>query len=282
MPPGRNIDLTQAAEVVSVRADPSGNLTPATLRDCHDQKDLWPYYKATADPYARDRLILHYAPLVKFVAGRIKAGLPNSIDQSDLISDGMFGLFDAIEKFDPARGNKFETYAIQRVRGAIYDRLRTLDWVPRSVRTKMKAVELAHQNLEANLQRSPTDDEVAAESGLTLRELRGVYKRSSSTAVLSLDEHVGHAGSAPTLGDLLTHGQPDGPSENLEDVELKRQLRKAVRELPEKDRIVITLYYFEGLTLSEIGRVLGVTESRACQIHGRANQNLRTHMAAHV
>jgi RNA polymerase sigma factor FliA len=255
---------------------------PDTLADCHDVKDLWSYYKATADPHARERLILHYAPLVKFVAGRIGSGLPSSIDQGDLISDGMFGLFDAIEKFDPHRANKFETYAIQRVKGAIYDRLRTLDWVPRSVRTKMKAVDRAHQVLEAQLQRNPTDLEVAEQSGLTMRELRGVYKRSSSTSVLSLDEHIGSAGSTSTLGEMLEVGDPSGPSDQVEDAELKRELRKAVRELPEKDRIVITLYYFEGLTLSEIGRVLGVTESRACQLHGRANANLRAHMSARL
>jgi len=255
---------------------------PDALHDCHDDKDLWSYYKATADPYARERLILRYVPLVKFVAGKIGSGLPRNIDQGDLINDGMFGLFDAIEKFDPHRANKFETYAIQRVRGAIYDRLRTLDWIPRSVRTKMKAVDKAHQVLEASLRRTPTDDEVAAESGLTMRELRGVYKRSSSTSVLSLDEHIGHTGSTSTLGDMLTQGEANAPGDGIEDTELKRELRKAVRALPEKDRIVITLYYFEGLTLSEIGKVLGVTESRACQLHGRANANLRAHMSLHV
>jgi RNA polymerase sigma factor FliA len=259
-----------------------GRFIPDTLHDCHDDKDLWAYYKATTDPYARERLILRYVPLVKFVAGKIGSGLPRNIDQGDLINDGMFGLFDAIEKFDPQRANKFETYAIQRIRGAIYDRLRTLDWIPRSVRTKMKAVDKAHQVLEASLRRTPTDDEVASESGLTMRELSGVYKRSSSTSVLSLDEHIGHAGSTSTLGDMLTQGGTSAPGDRIEDTELKRELRKAVRQLPEKDRIVITLYYFEGLTLSEIGKVLGVTESRACQLHGRANANLRAHMSVHV
>lgn len=278
---GEQAVRTATGEIVTAEVT-SERFIPDTLSDCHDEKDLWPYYKATSDPYARDRLILHYAPLVKFVAGRVRSGLPNSLDQNDLINDGMFGLFDAIEKFDPDRGNKFETYAIQRVRGAIYDRLRTLDWVPRSVRTKMKAVDQAHQSLEATLQRTPTDQEVATHAGLTMRELRGVYKRSSSTSVLSLDEHVGHAGSTTTLGDMLTAGEQSAPGDEIEETELKRELRKAVRELPEKDRIVITLYYFEGLTLAEIGKVLGVTESRACQLHGRANANLRAHMVAHI
>jgi RNA polymerase sigma factor for flagellar operon FliA len=269
-------------DVALTGVDTGTRCSPKTLRECHDDKDLWSYYKATADPYARERLILRYVPLVKFVAGKIGSGLPHNVDQGDLINDGMFGLFDAIEKFDPQRANKFETYAIQRVRGAIYDRLRTLDWIPRSVRTKMKAVDKAHQVLEARLRRTPTDDEVAAESGLTMRELRGVYKRSSSTSVLSLDEHIGHADSTSTLGDMLAESEASAPSDRIEDTEVKRELRKAVRALPEKDRIVITLYYFEGLTLSEIGRVLGVTESRACQLHGRANANLRAHMAVHV
>ena len=213
-----SIDLTSVTRVATTASDtethtgtsPGARATPDTLRDCHDDKDLWAYYKATADPYARERLILRYVPLVKFVAGKIGSGLPRNIDQGDLINDGMFGLFDAIEKFDPQRANKFETYAIQRVKGAIYDRLRTLDWIPRSVRTKMKAVDKAHQVLEASLRRTPTDDEVAAESGLTMRELRGVYKRSSSTSVLSLDEHIGHAGSTSTLGDMLTQGESAG------------------------------------------------------------------------
>ncbi|MEP7192261.1 MAG: FliA/WhiG family RNA polymerase sigma factor [Actinomycetota bacterium] len=283
---GPTIELATAPDEISGLGNSTDNPdsppVPDTLADCYDVGDLWPYYKATADPYARERLILHYAPLVKFVAGRIGSGLPGNIDQGDLIADGMFGLFDAIEKFDPSRANKFETYAIQRVKGAIYDRLRTLDWVPRSVRTKMKAVDRAHQVLEASLQRTPTDLEVAGESGLTMRELRGVYKHSSRTAVLSLDEHIGHSGNTSTLGEMLIRDEHVAPSDRIEDSELKHELRKTVLQLHEKDRIVITLYYFEGLTLSEIGRVLGVTESRACQLHGRAIASLRAHMSAHV
>jgi RNA polymerase sigma factor for flagellar operon FliA len=255
---------------------------PQSLADVHDEPELWSFYKRTGDEAARERLILHHAPLVKFVAGRLRSGLPSTVDPGDLYSDGMFGLFDAIEKFDPGLGIKFETYAQQRIKGAIYDRLRTMDWVPRSVRSKIKAVDQAHERLELELQRTPTDEEVADAAGVTLPELRGVYTRTATTSVLSLDRRIGGQDDQSTLGELLAPSTGEVLGEDLEDAELKQALLRGVRLLPENDRIVITLYYFEEVTLAEIGQVLGVTESRACQLHGRAQKRLRAHLTAHV
>jgi RNA polymerase sigma factor for flagellar operon FliA len=266
--------------------DEAGGFTltgdPQSLADVHDEADLWSFYKSTGDEAARERLILHYAPLVKFVAGRLRSGLPTTVDPGDLYGDGLFGLFDAIEKFDPGLGVKFETYASQRIKGAVYDRLRTLDWVPRSVRGKIKAVDQAHEKLELELQRTPTDDEVADAAGVTLPELRGVYTRTATTSVLSLDRQIGGQDGGPSLGELLAPPTDEVLGEDLEDAELKQELLRGVRLLPENDRIVVTLYYFEEFTLAEIGQVLGVTESRACQLHGRAQKRLRAHLTAHA
>ena len=246
-----------------------------------EEAELWELYKRTGDQVARERLILHHAPLVKFVAGRLGSGLPSTVDPGDLYSDGMFGLFDAIDKFDPEFGVKFETYASQRIKGAIYDRLRTLDWVPRSVRSKVKAIDRAHEQLEVRLQRTPRDEEVAEAAGVTLPELRSVYTETATTSVLSLNREISGEQGGSTLGDLLAPASDAAMGEDLEDAELKRELLRGVRQLPENDRIVVTLYYFEELTLAEIGRVLGVTESRACQLHGRAQKRLRAHLATH-
>jgi RNA polymerase sigma factor for flagellar operon FliA len=246
---------------------------PDALADCVGEKDLWSYYKATADPSARERLILHYAPLVTRIARRIKTGLPNTIELHDLIMDGMFGLFDAIEKFDPDQGVKFETYAGQRVKGAIFDQLRKLNWVPRRVRDEIRGLDGVRRALEAALQRTPTDTEIATEAGRTVREVRD---RRRSVTVLSLDAgRDGDDGDMGSLADTLADDAA-GP----EDAELKYDVRKAVRALPERDRIVITLYYFEGLTLAEIGRVLGLTEGRISQIKMRAAGLLRELLAA--
>jgi len=238
-----------------------------------DRQELWVYYKATGDPLARERLILHYAPMVTRIARRIRTGLPNTIDQNDLIGDGMIGLFDAIEKFDPNRAIKFETYAGQRVKGAIFDQLRNEAWVPRRVRDELKTVDRARRALETTLQRTPTDAEVGAACSRTVREVRD---RRRPVTVLSLDTPV-HDGDDADRGSLADTLADDTLTD---DTELKHEVRKAVRALPERDRIVITLYYFEGLTLAEIGRVLSLTEGRISQIHNRAAALLRTALAA--
>jgi RNA polymerase sigma factor FliA len=243
---------------------------------------LWQTYKSTGDARLREQLILHYSPLVKYVAGRVSVGLPANVEQADFVSSGVFGLIDAIEKFDPARAIKFETYAITRIRGAMIDELRALDWIPRSVRQKARAVERAYATLEARLRRTPSEPEVAAEMGVPLEELHGVFSALSLANVVALEEllHVGaESGDRLSLGDILQDTGADDPVEVAEDRELRRLLARAVNTLPEREKTVVTLYYYEGLTLAEIGQVLGVTESRVSQIHTKSVLQLRAKLA---
>jgi RNA polymerase sigma factor for flagellar operon FliA len=242
---------------------------------------LWADYKTAGTRDARERLILHYSPLVKFVAGRVAAGLPQSIEQSDLVSYGIFGLIDAIDKFDPGRGFKFETYAISRIKGAIIDELRSIDWVPRSVRAKARAIERAYSKLENELRRNPEDGEVASELDMTEPELAQVLSQISFTGLVALDDLLAASGSergGATVGDTIADRAHD-PVEAFEVDEMKHLLADAINRMPDRERLVLTLYYYEGLTLAEIGDVLGVTESRVCQIHTKAILQLRGRMA---
>ncbi len=241
---------------------------------------VWSRYKRVGKQTDRDDLIVYYAPLVKFVASRIAAGLPQTVDQSDLISYGMFGLIDAITKFDPERGFKFETYAVSRIKGAVLDELRSIDWVPRSVRSKAKSVERAMAKLEAKHHRPPTDAEVAEELDVTQSQLANMYKQISSLGVVALDEMLaGGDGDSLTLGDTLADRR-DGPGTTYERSESRQLLAQAINKMSEREKIVLTLYYYENLTLAEIGGVLGVTESRVCQIHTKAVIQLRSRMDA--
>lgn len=238
----------------------------------------WGQYKEEGSTEARDRLILHYSPLVKYVAGRVAVGLPANIEQADLISYGIFGLIDAIEKYDPERGIKFETYAISRIRGSIIDELRAIDWVPRSVRFKAREVEKAYTNLENKLKRPPSDAEIAEEMDVTLDELNHIYTQLSTVSLVALDELMsveGERGDKLSLVETLEDTKTAGPVESVETEELKAILGNAINRLPEREKIVVTLYYYEGLTLAEIGQVLGVTESRVCQMHTKAVLGLR-------
>ncbi len=243
---------------------------------------LWEDFKATGDGPLRERLILHYSPLVKYVAGRVGVGLPPNIEQADLVSYGIFGLIDAIEKFDLERAIKFETYAINRIRGAIIDELRSIDWIPRSIRYKAREVEKAYAALEARLQRSPSEAEVAAEMGVSVDDLRAIFSQVSFVNVVALDELL-HAGGEKndrtTLGDTLEDPRIEDPVALFESEETKYVLARAINTLPEREKIVVTLYYYEGLTLAEIGQVLGVTESRICQMHTKAVLQLRGKLA---
>jgi RNA polymerase sigma factor for flagellar operon FliA len=245
-------------------------------------RELWEQYKESADPGLRDRLILHYSPLVKYVAGRVGVGLPSNIEQADLVSYGIFGLMDAIEKYDLERAIKFETYAISRIRGAIIDELRSIDWIPRSVRSKAREVERAYQALEAKLQRTPTEAEVAGELGMPLEDLHTVFSQVSFVNVVALDEMLhagGEKGDKATLGETLEDTKAEDPVGLFESEETKYILSKAINTLPEREKIVVTLYYYEGLTLAEIGKVLGVTESRICQMHTKAVLQLRAKLS---
>ena len=246
--------------------------------------ELWRSYKDTGDERLREQLILHYSPLVKYVAGRVSVGLPPNVEQADFVSSGVFGLIDAIEKFDIDREIKFETYAITRIRGAMIDELRALDWIPRSVRQKARNVERAYATLEARLRRTPSEGEVAAEMGIPVDELHAVFSQLSLANVVALEEllHVGGEGGGDRLSlvDTLEDTAADNPVEVAEDRELRRFLARAINTLPEREKTVVTLYYYEGLTLAEIGNVLGVTESRVSQIHTKSVLQLRAKLAS--
>ena len=243
---------------------------------------LWREYKGSGEERLRERLILHYSPLVKYVAGRVGVGLPPNIEQADLVSYGIFGLIDAIEKFDIERAIKFETYAISRIKGAIIDELRSIDWIPRSVRYKAREVEKAYAALEARLHRTPTEAEVASELGIALEDLHTIFGQVSFVNVVALDELLtagGEKGDKLSLVDTLEDTKAEDPVAAFETEETKYLLAKAINTLPEREKIVVTLYYYEGLTLAEIGQVLGVTESRICQMHTKAVLQLRGKLA---
>ena len=244
--------------------------------------ELWREFKGSGDAALRERLILHYSPLVKYVAGRVGVGLPPNIEQADLVSYGIFGLIDAIEKFDLSRAIKFETYAISRIKGAIIDELRAIDWIPRSVRYKAREVEKAYASLETKLFRTPTEQEVAAELNISLEDLHQIFSQVSFVNVVALDELLnvgGERGDKLSLVDTLEDTKAEDPVMAFETEETKFLLAKAINTLPEREKIVVTLYYYEGLTLAEIGQVLGVTESRICQMHTKAVLQLRGKLA---
>ena len=238
----------------------------------------WRRWWTTRDPAARERLIMHYSPLVKFVAGRLGAGLPNSVDPGDLVGFGVFGLMDAIDRFDEERGTRFSTFAVPRIRGAILDGLRSLDWVPRSVRSRSRAVQDAIARLEMAWGRSPTDDEIASELGVAPEEFQTWLANIAVATVGPLDHVVRSGAHLHSVADLPA--DDPSPQADLEDRELRHSVRSEVRRLPDRERMVLALYYDEGLTLVEIGQILGVTESRVSQIHARAVLQLRSRLLA--
>ena len=220
-----------------------------------------------------------YSPLVKYVAGRMSSGLPAHVDEADLISYGLGGLIFAIERFDLSREIKFETYAITRIRGAIIDELRSLDWVPRSVRARAREIERVNMKLEARLRRAPTDEEMAAELKLDLEEFHEALLQISNSTIVALDELWNVSDSTGDQVSLLDtipdQGAPD-PEAMVDQSELRDRIADAIAALPEREKLVIALYYYENLTLREIGEVLGVTESRVSQLHTKAVLRLRS------
>ncbi|MBA0128233.1 FliA/WhiG family RNA polymerase sigma factor [Haloechinothrix sp. YIM 98757] len=263
-------------------SEPASGTEPdrsTAARDDHHGPDgidaLWREFARAPCQSVRERLVLHYAPLVKYVAGRVGTGLPTHVDVGDLVQSGIFGLVDAIEKFDPDKGLKFETYAMQRIRGAILDDLRSQDWVPRAVRSRARAVERALERLGARLHRTPTDAELAHELEISVAELRDLYGQLQLTSVVALEGLVGgHRGDGP-IAETIADDDAIDPVSVLVDRDNRKQLADAIAQLAERDRIIVSLYYFESLTLAEIGRVLGVTESRVSQLHTRAVLRLR-------
>jgi RNA polymerase sigma factor for flagellar operon FliA len=249
-----------------------------------DTQSLWREYGSTRNPAVRDRLILTYAPLVKYVAGRLGSGLPAHVEEADLVSYGLLGLIGAIDRFDPDREIKFETYAVSRIRGAIIDELRSLDWVPRSVRTRAREIERAIAELEAKLGRPPEDEEIAAKLGISEDEFRESLADISRTSIAALDElwspSSASGGEAVALIDTIEDPLAAEPQAEMAQTELREILAEAIARLPEREKLVVTLYYYEELTLREIGEVLGVTESRVSQLHTKAVLRLKSRLSS--
>jgi RNA polymerase sigma factor for flagellar operon FliA len=247
-----------------------------------DIQALWLQFRRTGDKALRDRLILTYAPLVKYVAGRLGSGLPAHVDEGDLVSYGLLGLIGAIERYDPERDIKFETYAIVRIRGSIIDELRALDWVPRSVRSRAREIERAIAELEAKLGRAPTDEEIAAKIGISVEELEESLTDISRSSIAALDELWSTSsgeGDRVSLLDTIEDTSGPQPTQALDETELRETLADAIARLPEREKLVVTLYYYEELTLREIGEVLGVTESRVSQLHTKAVLRLKSRLS---
>ena len=246
-----------------------------------DTHALWVEFRRTNDKALRDRLILTYAPLVKYVAGRLGSGLPAHVDEGDLVSYGLLGLIGAIERYDPDRDIKFETYAIARIKGAIIDELRALDWVPRSVRSRAREIERAIAELEAKLGTTPSDEQIADKIGITVDELEDSLTDISRSSIAALDElwSVSGDGDQISLMDTIEDTSGPRPAEAFDETETREALAEAIARLPEREKLVVTLYYYEELTLREIGEVLGVTESRVSQLHTKAILRLKARLA---
>ncbi|MBB6481937.1 RNA polymerase sigma factor WhiG [Spirochaeta isovalerica] len=241
------------------------------------EAELWSRYRKTRDAGIRDAIIKQYAPLVKYVAGKVSIGMPHNVDFDDLVGFGVFGLFDAIEKFDPEKHVKFKTYAVTRIRGSIIDELRSIDWVPRSVRQKSRELDEAVQRLESKLGRAASDEEIAREMNLDQNDFNKVMLKVSGTSLLSLNDiwNSGDENDKVSLVDTIESPSSLQPEMIVEKDEIKRVIVEAIQNLPEKEKKVLVLYYYEDLTLKEIGKVLEVTESRISQLHTKAISRLR-------
>ncbi len=248
-----------------------------SLMERYTEEELWGQYKKKKDPAIREAFIRQYAPLVKYVAGKVAAGMPHSVEFEDLVGFGVFGLIDAIDKYDPDKNVKFKTYAVTRIRGAIFDELRSIDWVPRSVRQKTREIEETIVELEAKLGRPASDSEIAQSLGVTDDEFSRTMLKISGTSVLSLNDVWFSAGEGDkiAIGDSIESPATMNPDAQIERDEIKRVIVQAIDELPDKEKKVLVLYYYEDLTLKEIGQVLEVTESRVSQLHTKAIIRLR-------
>lgn len=240
---------------------------------------IWKEYEKTKDPTLKDELIVAYAPLVKYVASRLSLMVGQYVDYDDLVGYGVFGLIDAVNKFDYDKGYKFETYATLRIRGSIIDNIRKLDWVPRSIRSISKDVEKAYSQLESSLGREPTDKEIADFLQVSEDEAREMIKKSSVASLISLDEFSEQNNGHVNIKDESKSAYV--PEIELDSKETKKILVEALETLTEKEKIVVNLYYFDELTLKEISNVLDVSESRVSQIHSKAILKLNTKLGEH-
>jgi RNA polymerase sigma factor for flagellar operon FliA len=273
-------DTTPEAEDRVPEEDSEDVLSPEQERAAFDQRQarrLWRRFKEQGDQSARDQLIVTYAPLVKYVAGRMSSALPSHVEESDLMSYGLIGLINAVERFDPGRAVKFETYAVARIKGSIIDELRSLDWVPRSVRARAREIERKSVELEHRLQRAPTEDELAEALNMEVGEFQAAIGQISNSSIVALDEmwSLSSGGEPLSLIDTIGDSKLSNPEDLLQVSELRETLADAIARLPEREKIVVALYYYDGLTLREIGEVLGVTESRVSQLHTKAILRLK-------
>ena len=244
------------------------------------RKRLWSDYARTGSSEIREKIILEYAPLVKVVAGRLSMYLGYNVEYDDLVGYGVFGLIDAIDKFDPRKEVKFETYASLRIRGAILDQIRKMDWIPRTIRQKQKRIDCAIKEIEAREGRNATDEEVATQLGITDGEFLDWQNQMKVTNVVSLNEYMEQGSEVPNTPNLPK--QFDGPEDVVEQSELKQILTDSLELLTEKERKVIVLYYYEELTLKEISNVLEVSESRVSQIHTRGLQKMKEKLGKYM
>ncbi|MGL5956842.1 MAG: RNA polymerase sigma factor WhiG [Brevinema sp.] len=245
----------------------------------YTEEQLWAQYTDSKDRSIRNYFIEKYAPLVKYVAGRVMVNVPSSVDFQDLVSFGVLGLIDAIDKFDLNRDIKFKTYAVTRIRGAIFDELRNLDWLPRSVRQKAKEIERTTNQLEIKLGRAAKDDEVADAMGLSIEDFHQLQLRVGTNSLISMDDNWfmndGNDNSPMSFEETLENKAILTPNNVAERTELKKMIAQAISDLPDREKQVLILYYYEELTLKEIGSILAVTESRVSQLHTKAIMRLK-------
>ena len=233
---------------------------------------MWEEYSRSQTPELREKLILEYAPLVKIIAGRLSMYLGRNVEYDDLCGYGVFGLIDAIDKYNYGKGVKFETYATLRIRGAILDQIRKMDWVPRTLRAKQKKLDEAYQKLESDLGRAPTDEELAAELGVSEDEFESIQAQTNMSSIISLDDYLeqGNEGRLDAFGSRFV-----GPEAAVEQDEMKKMLTEALESLTDKEQKVVTFYYYEDLTLKEISEILEVSESRVSQLHTKALKKIK-------
>lgn len=248
--------------------------------DSIPEDELWEKYNKKADPELREYFILKYAPLVKYVAGKVAVGMPINVEFDDLVDYGVFGLLDAIEKYDLNKNVKFNTYAVNRIRGAIFDELRSIDWVPRSVRQKAREIEETISDIEAKLGRSATNEEIAKAMGMSIAEYNSLLLKVSATSIVSLtDLRFSNDADDNSVADTLEAPSSLNPDVMVEREDIKRVIIEAIKDLPDREKKVLIMYYYEDMTLREIGEVLHVTESRVSQIHSSANIKLRAKLS---
>ncbi len=231
-------------------------------------------------PDLKERIVVEHTSLISYIVSRIAVRLPSHVDLDDLHNTGVIGLMDAVDKYDPTKDCKFKTYAEFRIRGAILDQLRSLDWVPRSVRQKSRQLEQACNQIEQRLGRPATDEEISTSLGINLDELHVLVNQTRGISMVNMDDlrGGGQDSDQPAPSGNLEDVNAEDPFTSLRSRELTQSLAKGIESLPEKERLVISLYYYEDLNLKEIGSILGITESRVCQIHSKAVSRLRSRM----